>query len=109
MIPKPLGIRSGHAPGSLAEFLLRTRSPRRLKQILSGIKRINMVKIGVDQNEVTIRVVNAICFRFVKYTDFRSQEISARVAGSVNRYALGQEGILLPQLQIILSPGEQVR
>ena len=73
----------------------------RLKQVLDRRKPIDVVEIGIDQNEIAVALADACDFLFIIGIQFGAQQVVAWVAGDNDGRIWGYLGIAAPQGGII--------
>src|SRR5210317_900352 len=76
--PQPVCEFPAHTSGGLTEPRGFTDSFGRHEQILMGIKGIDMIKIGIDENKITIAVSQLFDFFSVKAAHLGSQHVTTR-------------------------------
>jgi hypothetical protein len=108
VVPEGLGELAGHAFGGFAELRFFSRSFQRLEQVLARVKRIYVVKIGVNQDEITISPSKSFGVIFIERQHIRPQQIPPWVSGDMDWYILPHLRILTPQFSVVFAPCEEV-
>ncbi len=94
--PQPFGVIPTHSSGGSPEFRDLTGVFNRLKEILNRGKGVDMIKIRIYENKVTVSLSNLFNLAVIVGVQFGSQKIIARVARHVNDGICRQRWILSP-------------
>jgi hypothetical protein len=108
VITQSFGIITTHTLGSPAEGGLIPEFPNRSEEIQVWRKGIDVIKVRINENEITIGPAELIGFTLVKSVDFVSQQITTRIPGDMNRRPGRELGILPPQLGVLFTPSKEM-
>ena len=76
--------------------------------MVPNIECIDVIEVGVDQDEAAVCFSDVIGLPGIIGTYFRPQKVAPGIARHMNRHIRRQMRVFSPQFRVVFSPGEQM-